>query len=153
MSLSLCIFFFKQKTAYEMRISDWSSDVCSSDLPRLLCLDHAEAGAGAGDGGGRGGGGPSRTPRAPRRPAAQRPPGSRPAGRTCAGDLELWGCGRPYHFPAAGAAAARHLSLTRLKWWRHHLTYFMLKHEISYKDRRVGKECVSTCRSRWSPYH
>src|SRR3546814_12246199 len=31
MSLS-CFFFFKQKTAYEMRISDWSSDVCSSDL-------------------------------------------------------------------------------------------------------------------------
>src|SRR3546814_2915081 len=32
---SVCIcsfFFFKQKTAYEMRISDWSSDVCSSDL-------------------------------------------------------------------------------------------------------------------------
>src|SRR3546814_8391673 len=28
----LCFFFFKQKTAYEMRISDWSSDVCSSDL-------------------------------------------------------------------------------------------------------------------------
>src|SRR3546814_4166542 len=27
------IFFFKQKTAYEVRISDWSSDVCSSDLP------------------------------------------------------------------------------------------------------------------------
>src|SRR3546814_6823580 len=29
-------FFFKQKTAYEMRISDWSSDVCSSDLTRAL---------------------------------------------------------------------------------------------------------------------
>src|SRR3546814_860538 len=29
-----CFFFFKQKTAYEMRISDWSSDVCSSDLFR-----------------------------------------------------------------------------------------------------------------------
>src|SRR3546814_3667061 len=29
-----CFFFFKQKTAYEMRISDWSSDVCSSDLLR-----------------------------------------------------------------------------------------------------------------------
>src|SRR3546814_11410699 len=29
-----CFFFFKQKTAYEMRISDWSSDVCSSDLVR-----------------------------------------------------------------------------------------------------------------------
>src|SRR3546814_18402654 len=31
--LSVDCFFFKQKTAYEMRISDWSSDVCSSDLP------------------------------------------------------------------------------------------------------------------------
>src|SRR3546814_10494602 len=30
----LFFFFFKQKTAYEMRISDWSSDVCSSDLDR-----------------------------------------------------------------------------------------------------------------------
>src|SRR3546814_7776743 len=30
--VSDCFFFFKQKTAYEMRISDWSSDVCSSDL-------------------------------------------------------------------------------------------------------------------------
>src|SRR3546814_18132098 len=31
--MHMCLFFFKQKTAYEMRISDWSSDVCSSDLP------------------------------------------------------------------------------------------------------------------------
>src|SRR3546814_5395273 len=30
--LLLCFFFFNQKTAYELRISDWSSDVCSSDL-------------------------------------------------------------------------------------------------------------------------
>src|SRR3546814_19820773 len=41
-----CFFFFKQKTAYEMRISDWSSDVCSSDLvsfivPVLLMLARA----------------------------------------------------------------------------------------------------------------
>src|SRR3546814_6138164 len=43
-------FFFKQKTAYEMRISDWSSDVCSSDLdrfegrhrPRLTVDEHRE---------------------------------------------------------------------------------------------------------------
>src|SRR3546814_8711280 len=34
--LYFCFFFFKQKTAYEMRISDWSSDVCSSDLPACL---------------------------------------------------------------------------------------------------------------------
>src|SRR3546814_8097490 len=33
---SVFFFFFKQKTAYEMRISDWSSDVCSSDLSRLF---------------------------------------------------------------------------------------------------------------------
>src|SRR3546814_15932997 len=32
----MCFFFFKQKTAYEMRISDWSSDVCSSDLGARL---------------------------------------------------------------------------------------------------------------------
>src|SRR3546814_2216311 len=32
--LCIFVFFFKQKTAYEMRISDWSSDVCSSDLVR-----------------------------------------------------------------------------------------------------------------------
>src|SRR3546814_18811035 len=37
-------FFFKQKTAYEMRISDWSSDVCSSDLWRILCTTGAQSG-------------------------------------------------------------------------------------------------------------
>src|SRR3546814_8609132 len=40
------VFFFKQKTAYEMRISDWSSDVCSSDLHadirRCCCFIHQE---------------------------------------------------------------------------------------------------------------
>src|SRR3546814_14472139 len=35
MNNSSYVFFFKQKTAYEMRISDWSSDVCSSDLPSV----------------------------------------------------------------------------------------------------------------------
>src|SRR3546814_10430871 len=48
-----CIFFFKQKTAYEMRISDWSSDVCSSDLrcvrrsPRLGRPEPCPTGASA----------------------------------------------------------------------------------------------------------
>src|SRR3546814_1580545 len=41
LSVFLSFFFFKQKTAYEMRISDWSSDVCSSDLPRLLRIAEA----------------------------------------------------------------------------------------------------------------
>src|SRR3546814_9719443 len=36
--MCVSIFFFKHKTAYEMRISDWSSDVCSSDLTRALAL-------------------------------------------------------------------------------------------------------------------
>src|SRR3546814_9143922 len=54
-SRSIYVFFFKQKTAYEMRISDWSSDVCSSDLgsrlrqarrnrsSQLQALDHYQA--------------------------------------------------------------------------------------------------------------
>src|SRR3546814_2941430 len=37
-STSFSVFFCKQKTAYEMRISDWSSDVCSSDLSVVKCL-------------------------------------------------------------------------------------------------------------------
>src|SRR3546814_3091142 len=51
--LCVCFFFFKQKTAYEMRISDWSSDVCSSDLAcrsdhagveeQRLCGDRSDA--------------------------------------------------------------------------------------------------------------
>src|SRR3546814_7800915 len=53
-------FFFKQKTAYEMRISDWSSDVCSSDLldaavgddliRHVLTIDSAKLRAGLDDG-------------------------------------------------------------------------------------------------------
>src|SRR3546814_7220686 len=40
---SLCyFFFFKQKTAYEMRISDWSSDVCSSDLAEVVARGQAD---------------------------------------------------------------------------------------------------------------
>src|SRR3546814_7622030 len=62
-------FFFKQKTAYEMRISDWSSDVCSSDLiefrhhalhrfpdfgtDMILPIDHARYGLGGNAGAGR----------------------------------------------------------------------------------------------------
>src|SRR3546814_2295605 len=47
-SIAVCysyfvFFFFKQKTAYEMRISDWSSDVCSSDLPALALAADPDA--------------------------------------------------------------------------------------------------------------
>src|SRR3546814_3388323 len=40
----MLLFFFKQKTAYEMRISDWSSDVCSSDLDESLLAVRSDAG-------------------------------------------------------------------------------------------------------------
>src|SRR3546814_301734 len=86
-------FFFKQKTAYEMRISDWSSDVCSSDLLRRCA--------------------------APGAPAL-------PRGRS-AGDTLLRLCA-PAHPPYRGGL-------------------------VRSEERRVGKECVSTCRSRWSPYN
>src|SRR3546814_6221402 len=45
MILLVFFFFFKQKTAYEMRISDWSSDVCSSDL--RVIRNHRQAAYGA----------------------------------------------------------------------------------------------------------
>src|SRR3546814_10520803 len=63
-----CFFFFKQKTAYEMRISDWSSDVCSSDLePALLVTVNAS---------------PSVTDSAPLAPAIDIPVASPPAAFT-----------------------------------------------------------------------
>src|SRR3546814_4190886 len=84
-------FFFKQKTAYEMRISDWSSDVCSSDL----------------------------------------------LGRSL-GDLGGLGLldGRLLDSGLLDNRSGRGSGLLRRS-----------------EERRVGKECVSTCRSRWSPYH
>src|SRR3546814_4289179 len=103
-------FFFKQKTAYEMRISDWSSDVCSSDL-RHGGVDADGRRGGAHHPVAPGGGG-RRAARLPaRRPA--REGGSLPA--------------------AALRRALRHAAGDRSE------------------ERRVGKECVSTCRSRWSP--
>src|SRR3546814_4140921 len=77
-------FFFKQKTAYEMRISDWSSDVCSSDLARRVAQprhDGEQAGEGAGGGIGRAvdhGGQTTESRR--RRPARPESRGRRPFG-------------------------------------------------------------------------
>src|SRR3546814_9579217 len=81
------MFFLKQKTAYEMRISDWSSDVCSSDLNGLRgavddFTDHT-------------------------------------SGQLAVDDFEGVGV---------------------------HEVHFEF---VRSEERRVGKECVSTCRSRW----
>src|SRR3546814_1813697 len=104
-------FFFKQKTAYEMRISDWSSDVCSSDLgvpfeTTLHVRDHCLCLAAR---------------RAARALSRRFDEALRPAGLTN-GQFSLL------------------MSLNRPEPPRS-------------EERRVGKECVSTCRSRWSPYH
>src|SRR3546814_6232070 len=101
-------FFFKQKTAYEMRISDWSSDVCSSDLLAKLRLVLARL-----------------------QEAAQALPQPRVA--VAAGHPP--GAGRISHESLHRSHSAPPLPIPRSE------------------ERRVGKECVSTCRSRWSPYH
>src|SRR3546814_5508197 len=100
----MLFFFFKQKTAYEMRISDWSSDVCSSDL------------------------------------------------------LVVTAC-KPWLTEEQFELLQRYLKA------RHPGGGMTEMDEMDFADmveqtpvdrseeRRVGKECVSTCRSRWSPYH
>src|SRR3546814_8219835 len=105
-SVILFFFFFKQKTAYELRISDWSSDVCSSDLGAQL---------------GKGVGGPLLVAVHQQEVAA----------RKRARHREVDGKGR---------LADTALSVSDCQYHRS-------------EERRVGKECVSTCRSRWSPYH
>src|SRR3546814_6203951 len=105
--LLFVVFFFKQKTAYEMRISDWSSDVCSSDL---IC------------------------PRAARTRERPRDLRRRPVAR----DAEM---------PLRTLRLVRDALLSRRSADRGALG------EFRSEERRVGKECVSTCRSRWSTYH
>src|SRR3546814_16348833 len=102
-----CLFLFKQKTAYGMRISDWSSDVCSSDL------------------------------RAPRR--AIGPIFDIPAIVPRQRDM----------IPAQWRDVARDLVGRAAVSQRH----FEIASVPRSEERRVGKECVSTCRSRWSPCH
>src|SRR3546814_4593896 len=103
-SCVIFVFFFKQKTAYEMRISDWSSDVCSSDLP-----------------------------------ADQRiqpwPPATAPNTVTRA-NVSRMICTRCSHAKATSGRVRTQRGKCRRS-----------------EERRVGKECVSTCRSRWAPYH
>src|SRR3546814_952233 len=96
--IHLCIFsvfFFKQKTAYEMRISDWSSDVCSSDLAHIELVWE------------------------------------------WVNQIPVLNQGLNQGLLGYAYALAFGSSLV---------------HQRS-EERRVGKECVSTCRSRWSPDH
>src|SRR3546814_7725382 len=97
------IFFFKQKTAYEMRISDWSSDVCSSDLPNT--------------------------------------------------DLPAITAGT-IQWPKPGPDFIENLDDLWHAAVNGHGTFVTAGNpQIRSEERRVGKECVSTCRSRGSPYN
>src|SRR3546814_2930766 len=104
--------FFKQKTAYEMRISDWSSDVCSSDL--LMATRQAADALGI-----------------------------------------CFHVGSQAMSPQAYSDA---IERVRAAIVDAAVTVDIIDvgggfPSIRSEERRVGKECVSTCRSRWSPYH
>src|SRR3546814_18978375 len=121
------VFFFKQKTAYEMRISDWSSDVCSSDL----ACRQGEAVEG--------------TPRArPRR--AGHGDRCRRARCRCAGGRAARCCGEYRQGNRRGLAQARR-GLLSGQVTRH------CARTSSSEERRVGKARGSKGRSRWEPYH
>src|SRR3546814_7201776 len=99
-------FFFKQKTAYEMRISDWSSDVCSSDLAP-------------------GGDGLTLLVQQPRQHFVMQ-----------------------HHLGVLGGHHRLEVKLEAL------IAQGLVEQSVPgmrSEERRVGKECVSTCRSRWSP--
>src|SRR3546814_5641357 len=100
--VSFCylFFFFKQKTEYEMRISDWSSDVCSSDLRRPIIFA-----------------------------------------------IGLRSGHASIRVVTAGVCSIRNVGDV--------FAAFVAERAVNAKrseERRVGKECVSTCRSRWAPY-
>src|SRR3546814_9540553 len=98
----LFVFFFKQKTAYDMRISDWSSDVCSSDLVGRLVDVHWNS---------------------------------------------LHAVREQGLHARAGAADLHNSELVRIDV---PLGQRAVEHRMDRsEERRVGKECVSTCRSRW----
>src|SRR3546814_5727375 len=111
----MCVdfFFFKQKTAYDMRISDWSSDVCSSDLQKTTVLIIIII----------------------------FPRGWTITSLPFASAAAIYAArGRIGHAVAARSAAPIGTAA---------VVIIIVRSE----ERRVGKECVSTCRSRWSPYH
>src|SRR3546814_4565965 len=92
----ISVLFFKQKAAYEVRISDWSSDVCSSDLS-----------------------------------------------------------GGTAYYLIEDPISARYFRVGVREWnlaSRLDGQTTLAAVMIRSAERRVGKECVSTCRSRWSPY-
>src|SRR3546814_3293541 len=116
------LFLFKQKPAYEMRISDWSSDVCSSDLVSTALQTFQRRAM-------------TRSPAPPAVSRIKLQPDNLQNGNPSGicvvpGTVCYSGCARQGGEAMAQAAPENRRS----------------------EARRVGKECVSTCRSRWSRY-
>src|SRR3546814_2977028 len=110
------VFFFKQKTAYELRISDCSSDVCSSDLPIAL-------------------------------------PAMVKAIEFLAPDVAKVTLRLPLH-ENLKITAGQFIDLTLANGVRRSYSIAnppKLSNMVRSEERRVGKEGVRTCRSRWSP--
>src|SRR3546814_14059751 len=99
-----------------MRISDWSSDVCSSDLPNGSFADVASAGFVA-----------------------------QISGKLLRSD--------PLDRIAESLHRTMVAAVTRMTSGLSPTTLDKALTDWRSEERRVGKECVSTCRSRWSPYH
>src|SRR3546814_15920395 len=117
----LLIYFFKQKTAYEVRISDWSSDVCSPDLVTATSDIR-----------------PDRAAILAMLPGFEGEILQKPPAYSA---LKIDGR-RAYDLARAhsqGRGEAPDVAPRPIR--------------IRSEERRVGKECVSTCRSRWSQYH
>src|SRR3546814_5460540 len=113
-------FFIKQKTAYEMRISDWSSDVCSSDLPLLIdsLIEWR---------------------------SLLEPADFHQIGQQLRSELSA--CLLPDGQPDIEQ------QMNLMRDMQRQVSFQLLAQDLERsEERRVGKECVSTCRYRWSPH-
>src|SRR3546814_15737297 len=113
----LFVLFFKQKTAYEMRISDWSSDVCSSDLKRnyRIIFEGGQLYRLTGD-------------------------------RRYLDHVRDMLLAYADLYPKLGPHPAAANQVPGRLFWQS-------LNDSRSEERRVGKECVRTCRSRWSQYN
>src|SRR3546814_20059910 len=135
----MCLFFFfKQKTAYEMRISDWSSDVCSSDLREAAERDRARFGL------------------QERLDSLTR---LKNAIKRREGDI-IRALDADFRKPEPEVRLTELFPVYQeISHARRNLKSWSKPHSVRgslgmrSEERRVGKECVSPCRSRWSPYH
>src|SRR3546814_17570141 len=132
------MFFFKQKTADAMRISDWSSDVCASDLDAALrgLARHLPARAQVGE------------VLAPQAEQHEEQP------EADQGSEQDDRCAHAHHPPGRFSTLGSKPTATRSSRLRVCIGEAgTARRSGRSEERRVGKECVSTCRSRWSPYH